>query len=265
MIVESYEDIIHLSGALKSNFWETIHTAISLTLKRHPTGVVIDCSGITECTPDGAETFRDAMDFIERFDARIIVAAVPDAVLEVLKSVPEVRSQLPIAESIEDARRSLDLLVPREQPSQKKRQHAEVRNTIVLLLSGDDRDREGVLAASRMADNLSAEVALCFVIVVPRDLPIQSPLPRQEEEAVRAFELARTELSSQNIETRVVLERGRDVASALDEVIEEQKAGFLVVSLSSRSDGIEEDVKLAKSILTKVEVAVVFTRAAVVA
>ena len=112
MIVESYEDVIILSGALRSNFWETIHTAISLTLKRHPTGVIIDCSGITEITPDGAETFHDAIDFVAAHKrARIVVAAVSEEMLEVLRSVPEVRSQLPIAETVEAARKSLDLLV----------------------------------------------------------------------------------------------------------------------------------------------------------
>src|SRR5688500_219102 len=115
MIVESYEDVIVVSGALRSNFWETIHTAISLMLKRHPTGVIIDCSGISEVTPEGADTFRDIMAFIHEHDARIIVAGVPVQVMEVLKSVPEVRSQLAVAKSVEEARRSLDLLVEEEE------------------------------------------------------------------------------------------------------------------------------------------------------
>ena len=122
MIVESYEDVIVLSGELRSNFWETIHTAIALTLKRHPTGVIIDCSGITLMTPEGGETFHDAIDFVAEHDrARIVVAGVSKSVLEVLRSVPEVRSQLPVAESVEDARRSLDLLVEDEPDVPKKK------------------------------------------------------------------------------------------------------------------------------------------------
>src|SRR4051794_2917253 len=105
MIVESYEDVIILSGALRSNYWETLHTAISLTLKRHPSGVIIDCSGLTEATPEGAETFRDVMEYIHGHDARVIVAAVPSKVYEVLRTVPEVRSQLAITESVEEARK----------------------------------------------------------------------------------------------------------------------------------------------------------------
>src|SRR5436853_3309421 len=110
VIVESYEDVIVLSGALRSNFWETLHTAISLTLKRHPSGVIIDCSGLVEATPEGAETFRDAMEFIHQHDARVIVAAVPPNILQVLRTVPDVRSQLAVADSVEAARHSLDLI-----------------------------------------------------------------------------------------------------------------------------------------------------------
>ena len=112
MIVESYEDVIVISGALRSNFWETIHTAISLMLKRHPTGVILDCSGITEVNTAGADTFRDVMSFIHDQDARVIVTAVPPQVMEVLRTVPEVRSQLAVAKTVEEARRSLDPTAP---------------------------------------------------------------------------------------------------------------------------------------------------------
>src|SRR5947207_872967 len=115
MIVESYEDVVILSGPLRSNFWETIHTAIALTLKRHPTGVIIDCSGITELTPEGAETFQDAIQFVKEHErARIVVAAVSPQAMEVLRHVPEVRSQLPVVATVEEARRSLDLLLKEE-------------------------------------------------------------------------------------------------------------------------------------------------------
>jgi hypothetical protein len=260
MIVESYEDVIHLSGALRSNFWETIHTAISLTLKRHPSGVIIDCSGITECTPDGAETFRDAMEFIERFDARIIVAAVPEQVLEVLRSVREVRSQLPIAGSIEEARRSLDLLVV--QPATKKKPNLEVRTAIVLHLAGDDRDPEGAAASARMANDLHAEVVLTYVIVVPRDLPIQSPMEKQESAAVASIALAQQLLNKLEIPNRAVVERGRDVASALEAVVGEQRASYLVLPLSPHAEKLEDDLKTVRSVLTKVQVPIVFVRSA---
>ena len=72
-------------------------------------------------TPEGAETFHDAMDFIRNHHARVILAAVPGHVMEVLKNVPEVRSQLPICATVADARRSLDLGVDVEEDHGKKK------------------------------------------------------------------------------------------------------------------------------------------------
>ncbi len=259
MIVESYEDVIYLSGALRSNFWETVHTAISLTLKRHPTGVIIECSGITECTPEGAETFRDILVFIEEHDARVICVGVPANVMEVLKQTPEVRSRLPVANTVEEARNSLDLLEHAE-PAKRKASHSDGRAKIVLLLTGDERDEQGLAAGKRIADGLKGELVLTFVIVVPRDLPIQAPMPDQEERAVGAMQAAQQLLDSQGVPNSAVAERGRDVASALESVIEEQKASFLLIPLSPDPAKVEDDLKLARSALTKVSAQVAFIR-----
>lgn len=259
MIVESYEDVIHLSGGLNENFWETVHTAISLTLKRHPTGVIIDASGITECTPEGAETFRDVLFYIQEHDTRLIVVGVPDNVMEVIKATPEVRSQLPIAKSIEEARHSLDLLVHETDPK-KKPQQLEERPKVVLYLTGDERDEHGLSAGKRMVDGIRGELILTFVIVVPRELPLQAPMHECEEKAVEAIRKAEEFLKLANVPYTVALEHGRDVASALENVMEEQKAAFLLIPLDSNPDRIDEELKLVKLAMTNVSSPVAFIR-----
>ena len=52
---------------------------------------------------DGAKTFLEAMRDIEAAKSRILVVSLPQQVLAVCKTVPGVRSQLPIADTIEDA------------------------------------------------------------------------------------------------------------------------------------------------------------------
>ncbi|HVL38372.1 MAG TPA: hypothetical protein VM328_03175 [Fimbriimonadaceae bacterium] len=262
MIVESYEDVIVLSGALRSNFWETVHTAISLMLRRHPTGVIIDCSGITECTPEGADTFRDVMEFIRSHDARIIVASVPGHVLEVLKSVPEVRSQLAMAPSVEAARRSLDLLV---EPEGKKRRapvlyQAEMKVLVGLL--GHGGDQEALRVASQIGDTVHAEINVVYVVLVPRDLPIQSPLPEREEAAAKSIEAAKNMLAERQLPHKAHLERARDVASAVNAVLQGVDASYVVLALSPDEQMADENARLVKSVLAKVKPAVVFTRAA---
>lgn len=260
MIVESFEDVIHLSGSLKFNFWETVHTAISLTLKRHPTGVIIECSNISDCTTEGAETFRDILEFIQEHDARVICVAVPPAVMDVLKSTPEVRSQLPIAGSIEEARRSLDLLA---QTTDKKRKApaTEDLSKIVTYITGEPRDKIGLEAAKRMARGMHGQVLLVYVIEVPRHLPLQAPMQDEEGQALAALQGAQQVLSAGDIPHTIMLERGRDTATALEEVMAEQGGAVLLIPLSSEADETEADLKLIKSALTKVSAQVGFIRA----
>jgi len=264
MIVESYGDVIVLSGALRSNFWETIHTAISLTLKRHPSGVIVDCSGITECTPAGADTFVDAMHFIERQEARIIVAAVPDQVLEVLKSVPEVRSQLAIAASVEDARRSLDLLEAGADIRKPKRKPATSvgMRRILVCLSGEKSDDHLVDVAREIAGPHQSEIRLVFPMLVPRELPLQSPLPELEEEAKYALRRAEAALIEASVPNTIRLERARDVGSAIHEAIQDDAASQVLVALPNDADALDNAVKLVKAVLSKVETPVMFVRAA---
>lgn len=264
MIVESYEDVIVLSGVLRSNFWETIHTAISLTLRRHPSGVIIDCSGITECTPEGADTFRDAMDFIDQHRARVIVAAVPAHVMEVLRTVPEVRSQLAVAESVEEARRSLDLLAVGEEAPKKKRPRTlspeQCRTRAVVLLRGGASDQAALAEVLRLDDLAVCHATLAFVIVVPRQLPLQSPMPDAESAAMVAIEPAQSRLANEMISFDTVIERGRDISSAINAVIERTDATQLIVPLGLNPERAEFDAALVQSLLEKVSIGMTFVR-----
>ncbi len=264
MIIESYEDVIILSGALRSNFWETIHTAISLTLKRHPSGVIIDCSGLTEATAAGAETFRDAMEFIaNHHDSRIIVAAVPPAVMEVLRNVPEVRSQLAVAASVEEARHSIDLLhLDEDQPKQKQKKVGNATKLIVCLYTGTSvkEDNSAMSVASRIADSGPTEVHLICLLLVPRHLPLQSPLHQQEESASDAVDRAVKFFQARNVSHVAHVERARDVASGLQQVLDEVDAPLIVLPLIHDSLKKDDNLKLVESVIGKIERTVVFVR-----
>lgn len=261
MIVESYEDVITLSGALRSNFWDTVHTAIALTLKRHPTGVIVDCSGIAESTAEGAETFRDMMDFIKDHDARIIVARVSEPLMDVLKSVPEVRSQLPIADSVEEARKSLDLLVVDEPEKKvKKKQPQTGLRAVLICVTGQSSDDEVLRLVQRLATQQELRVDVVFPLVVPRELPLQSPLPELEQSAAEALKRARTILEESQVHCSVSIGRGRDIASTVVESLEESKATEVILGLSSDASAAEADLKLIKLMLGRVAMPLLFVR-----
>ena len=120
MIIETRGDVVYLSGSLHKNQWMSIRAAANLLLHDHPQGIIVDCAGLENISEDGARTFLEAMRDIESARARILVASLPQKVLTVIKTVPGVRSQLPIAASVEAARASLKVQrrapTPRLQP-----------------------------------------------------------------------------------------------------------------------------------------------------
>lgn len=265
MIVESYQDVIILSGHLKSNHWETIHTAIALTLKRHTTGVIIDCSGLIEITPAGAETFHDALDFIKSHDARIIVAAVPPNIMEVLKQVPDVRSQLAVSPSVEEARRSLDLLWEDPDAVKKKKKPAVQENSrkiIVCLYDGTsvEEDNAAMRVASQMADSEASVIHLVCCLLVSRDLPLQSAIPEQEASAANAIDRAKQFFDIRNIPHFDKIERGRDVASALVEANNDIGASVFILPVIGDPMKSEEMHKIIKTVFSKMKGDVVFVR-----
>lgn len=109
MIIEAREDVVQLEGELDKNLWPTIQAAANLLLRHHVEGIIVDGSGLTGCSAEGAKTFRDAMDYIARYRARIVVCALPENVLESIRAVPGVRSRLPVTATLEEARASLKL------------------------------------------------------------------------------------------------------------------------------------------------------------
>jgi anti-anti-sigma regulatory factor len=182
LIVESTDDVIYLSGDLTQDHWNAIRTAVSLLLKRHPAGVIVDISQIERCTPEGAETFLHALRYIEKGTARFILANAPDHVRQALSKVPGVRSQLPIAESIDEARQSLNLL-PSEAVS------APV-DPVLVSLSGESVDEDAIEMAAGIAKHRGSTLCLVYLIKVPRSLALTAPLPEREAEAKRVLSAA---------------------------------------------------------------------------
>jgi hypothetical protein len=259
MIIESYEDVIVLSGALRANFWETVHTAISLVLKRSPDGVIIDCSNITECTIAGADTFADIQRFTERHDARVIVAAVPKAVMDVLRQVPDVRSQLPIAESVEAARKSLHVMgTEEEESSAKKRRRAQIERRFLVGLMGSGGDPMALQVACEHATAMYAELVLVAPIVVPRDLPLQAPLEEEEDDAQKKLESARAYCEEHQVMCSREIGRGRDLAGILEQAVVDTRSSQVIVPLSHSEEDQDSPSKVVKAVLGKISVPILF-------
>lgn len=264
MIVESYEDVVMLSGALVSNQWSTLHTALSLQLQRHPEGVIIDCSGLTQMNEAGADTFYHVMQFLHQYDARVIVAALPQGLLEIVRRVPDVRSQLPMARTLEEARNSLYLLSDGELSDHghgSKKKKGNFDKHLLVCLSGTTCDQYLLETAVQMADGLNADVHLLYPIQVPREMPINAPLPSVEKEAKAALDKAEELMSAQRVAHSMSVERGRDAVSAVQSAIEESVVDYILFGLPSDDSSGTDHGKLVSTAMAKLDPELIFVRA----
>ena len=222
MIIEARQDTITLRGRITSNIWPAIQAAAALLLENHPTGIIIDCFALTKITPRGAETFARAFEYIRAHNARIVVAGLSPKLLEIGKAVPGVRSQLPLAATVEEARASLRL-------EEVTPERGKARATVVVPIVGNWR--RAVHLADKLAMGESCEVHLVDLIKVPRTLPIGAPLPDRESEGQARLEAAKAVVKQMGLKSFSHVERVRSESSGLAGFIGQLGADSTVISI----------------------------------
>ncbi len=234
MIIETRGDVVRLSGSLHKNQWMSIRAAVNLLLHDFPQGIIVDCSGLQDISEDGAKTFLEAIRDIESAHARIIVVSLPQKVLSVIKTVPGVRSQLPIAASIEEARSSLQI---HKRPTAATAAGDMVKGgqIIVVPLMADVDLSYGADLAARIARVSRGEVRLVYLLEVTRTLPLNAPLMEQEQAAETALGVA-AQLSQRNgTIAQQHVERVRDAVDGAIAAIKTYGASMIVVGASKHA------------------------------
>ncbi len=240
MIVEARNDTVNLLGALTKNHWQTIKAAANLLLKRNPAGIIINCAGITECTEEGAETFADAQAYIQKHGARIVLCDIPEHVMEVLRRVPGVRSQLPVACTMAQARASLGL------PSAYETAEAASEKIVLLPIWEGMNAPYAAQHALHFTKDQHAVLHIVYILLVPQKLALTTPMPEQEERAHRTL----TELEEMAKRARVKVEkrveRCRDLARGIVTAAEQERASQLILGITPG------DMAAANGLLTTV-------------
>jgi len=235
MIIEAREDTITLRGAVKTDIWPAIQAAAALLLENHPTGIIIDCSAITQFTRKGAQTFADASRYIHAHNARILLTGLSPELIEITRSVPEVRSQLPIAATVEEARASLRL-----EELEPKRGKARMAAVVPMLGNW----RRAVDHASRLALGENCEIHLVDLIKMPRTLALDTPLPERETQGQSRLGEAKRIAQKLGLKCFSHVERVRSDAGGLADFVRQLSADFAVVSLNG---GDTSDSHIAES------------------
>lgn len=241
MIIEAREDVVQLEGELDKNLWPTIQAAANLLLRHHAEGIIVDGSELTGCSAEGAKTFRDAMDYIARYRARIVVCALPENVLESIRAVPGVRSRLPVTATLEEARASLKLggpngtrangganipqniLVPLLRP-----EHTEAASSLACRLAKAASGGEGGAQKSRLH--------LAYILEVPRHLPLTAPLPEEEALASKALAAATDAARCEGVTANPIVTRTRDAGEEIVTQAAALEASLIVLAYQKSDD-----------------------------
>lgn len=250
IIIEAREDVVRLEGALDKNLWPTIQAAANLLLRHHTQGIIIDGSALTGCSPEGAQTFRDAMDYIERYRARIVVSGLPENVMQVARTVPGVRSRLPITTTLDEARASLRLA--RSGAGQAGGPHGRALTDVLVPLLRGDTPETATMLACRLARSAGqkAQIHLAYIFEVPRQLPLSAPLPEEEAEAERLLDAAEKWVRREGLSPVRHVARARDVGDEVMHQAEQVHATILVLSCGAGGEPCEEFmVRVARPVL----------------
>lgn len=263
MIVEASEEVITLSGALTQPFWESVETAIALALKRHPSGVIVDCSNITQITEEGANTFQYAIDYVVSHDARIIFAAIPDAVMDVLRATPHVKSQLATAPTVQEARESLDRLDQSIDEKKAKRLSESVKSRHILaVVSPHECQEHFIHQVEQLVSTSPSHLVFLLPIVVPRELPLQAPVPEAENKMCQCGDRLRDVFAKGDNLTEIRLERTRDIPTLVAEVADEIGAEQVLVAVDANPTLADEAGKTVAALMAKVNRPLMFIRGA---
>ena len=238
MIIEAREDVVQLEGELDKNLWPTIQAAANLLLRHHAEGIIVDGSALTGCSAEGAKTFRDAMDYIARYRARIVVCALPENVSESIRAVPGVRSRLPVTATLEEARASLKLCGAN---GTRANGGANTPQNILVPLLRPEHTEAASSLACRLAKAASGDgtqksrLHLAYILEVPRHLPLTAPLPEEEALASKALAAATDAARCEGVTANPIVTRTRDAG---DEIVTQAAAleASLIVLAYQKSD-----------------------------
>lgn len=279
MIIEIRDEVVSLSGVLQRNHWHTLESAVKVRLKHHPAGIVVDCGGLESVTPEGADTFRDAARHIARTGkgARFVLANVPASVMGVLRQIPNLGSQLPVAETVADARISLGLPADTG-ASGAAAAAADAEQGETVSIADDDTPENSVLvglfgsdvadphavavgcrlaAAGKGAEDASG-LCLTYLLQVPRQMPLMSPMAAEEEAARQALERFDAAVRARSLRPFTRVERTRDPAQRLVDVASEIHARSIVLAVAP--EGADEMNRIAASVVARASCNVIVNR-----
>jgi len=113
---------------------------------------------------------------------------------------------------------------------------------ILLPFTGQAIPRRALESAVRLAKAENASIIPAFLARVPRNLPIESPVPAACAEGMPLLEVIEQRAGSQGIEVDARVARGRTYRDALRRLLEQERFDRIIVSATdSPRNGLSSD------------------------
>jgi len=235
MIIEIENDVIKLIGKLNKNVWPATQAASAMIIGSGIKNIIIDCSGISSIDEDGLNTFAGAFKYMTRKNVRIIFTSVDDKIVDLAKRTIGVRSQMPIANSIEDARESFAL--------DNLSKNIKLKENLLLFPMVANWQH-----AMDVVNNISSSNRVynfLYPIIVPLSYTLYHPLRYLELLAEEKFNIASGYCIFNNLVAKKSLVRCRSYKSFFNGIKDKYINSRLVISLvgleleSNFSEGLD--------------------------
>lgn len=187
MIIDARNDTITLVGRLDKNIWAAIQAAAAVLLQDNPLGIIIDCKQIDIITGEGIKTFADAFKYITQKNARIIFVAPNADIIALARATAGVRSKMPIADTLDGARKSLNI-------DDYKDKYISGNKQILIPLIKDWKT--AISIAHRFYNSKNCDFHLVGIVELPLSMSYSSPMPEVENKVMSDLQKAESILSS---------------------------------------------------------------------
>ncbi|MBC8139542.1 MAG: hypothetical protein H8F28_26990 [Fibrella sp.] len=277
MIVEIRDEVATLRGGLTKNQGEAIVFALTMGLRHYPSGIVLDLGDLTQATPDGVQTLRNAATQIAQRipGARLILANASPNVTRVLRGSGIPDASVALLPAVAEARTSLKNATPPAAPADEERDRNRARSedssrqpVVIAGLLGSGADEHAVAVACRLAGTIPsdsqtgspvARMHLAHVLIVPRDRSLLAPLDAEESAVKRLTQFAFAVEDGGCVASVITqIERTRDGGVCLTDLASELRAEFLVLALGTNASS--EDVNMARYVVERAPCEVIVNR-----
>jgi nucleotide-binding universal stress UspA family protein len=145
-------------------------------------------------------------------------------------------------------------------PAARIRRSLDASRRIMVPVVDAPYSGRGVELACRLGAKQKSEIALVYVIEVPRTLPLETPLPAVEETAERVLKTAAEIVELNGLTAHTHIRRAREASEGIIRAARDEEADLIVMGVRPKVGGAETLGRTGAVLLRQAPVEVVLDR-----